>query len=143
MRRDLASWLVVPLALLVGWWWWGAIGPNALEEEVSDRSDTQQIVPRELQSDQSVVLLADLPPEAAQTVALIKTDGPFPFPEDDAVFANIERRLPIQDAGYYREYTVVTPGSKDRGARRIVVGTGGEYYWTMDHYRSFDRIANP
>lgn len=143
MRREMAPWLIVPLAVLVGWWWWGAIGPNALEEEGADLTNVQPTVPKELQSDQKVVMLAELPPEAAQTIALIKADGPYPFPEDDAAFGNIEGLLPEQESGYYREYTVVTPGSKDRGARRIVVGAGGEYYWTMDHYRSFERIANP
>lgn len=81
--------------------------------------------------------LADLPPEAATTIGLIKVDGPFPFDQDGAVFENREGLLPAQPAGYYREYTVPTPGSDDRGARRIVAGAGGEMYWTADHYDSF------
>lgn len=81
--------------------------------------------------------LADLPPEAAETAALIEADGPFPFRQDGAIFENREGLLPAQPPGYYREYTVPTPGSDDRGARRIVVGAGGEMYWTADHYDSF------
>ena len=87
-----------------------------------------------------VVALADLPPEAAATVGLIDTGGPFPFRQDGAVFQNREGLLPDQPAGYYAEYTVETPGSGDRGARRIVAGDGGELYWTDDHYDSFSRI---
>ena len=81
-----------------------------------------------------------LPPEARQTLALIKQQGPFPYSQDGRVFANREGRLPKRSRGYYREYTVRTPGAKDRGARRIVAGRGGEFYYTDDHYRSFRRI---
>ena len=89
------------------------------------------------------VALAALPPEAADTMALIgaRAPGPYPYPEDGAVFENREGILPDADRGYYHEYTVVTPGSADRGARRIVVGNQGEAYWTDDHYASFARIA--
>jgi ribonuclease T1 len=89
-----------------------------------------------------------LPPQARQTLALIRQGGPFPYRKDGAAFGNRERLLPQRPRGYYREYTVPTPGSGDRGARRIVAGrgstgdpaTGGEYYYTDDHYRSFRRI---
>jgi ribonuclease T1 len=83
------------------------------------------------------VSLADLPVEAAQVVALIDADGPFPFRQDGAVFQNRERILPDRPSGHYHEYTVPTPGSDDRGARRIVTGADGEMYWTADHYDSF------
>ena len=86
------------------------------------------------------VALSQLPPEAARTLALIKQGGPFPYKKDGTVFGNRERRLPAREQGYYREYTVPTPGSKDRGARRIVAGRGAEYYYTDDHYDSFRRI---
>lgn len=94
------------------------------------------------------VALADLPPEAAQTLALIKQGGPFPYRRDGIVFQNRERLLPERRRGYYREYTVPTPGLGHRGARRIVAGAGreddvrrsGEYWYTGDHYRSFRRI---
>jgi guanyl-specific ribonuclease Sa len=83
-----------------------------------------------------------LPPEAIRTLQLIERGGPFPYDRDGTTFQNRERRLPEQPRGYYREYTVETPGSSDRGARRIV--TGGQppevYYYTDDHYRSFRRL---
>ena len=88
-----------------------------------------------------IVDLAALPPEANETLGLIGVDGSFPYPQDGAVFENREGILPDADIGYYREYTVVTPGSADRGARRIVMGNQGEAYWTDDHYASFSRIA--
>lgn len=93
--------------------------------------------------------VAELPPEARDTLWRIHHGGPFPFPnKDGSVFGNFERRLPMQVSGYYREYTVPTPGRKDRGAQRIIAGSGlsgnvansGEYYYTGDHYRSFRRI---
>ena len=95
------------------------------------------------------VALADLPVEAQHVLRLIEQGGPFPYPhKDGSVFGNFEKRLPLQPRGYYREYTVPTPGSHNRGARRIVAGQGGggdvtssgEYYYTSDHYRSFRRI---
>jgi ribonuclease T1 len=87
------------------------------------------------------VRLDELPPEARATLALVKSGGPFPYPQDGRVFSNREKLLPIQSSGYYREYTVRTPG-RDRGARRIVAGSGGEYYYSADHYRSFRRIRD-
>jgi ribonuclease T1 len=86
------------------------------------------------------ILVAQLPPEARQTLSLIRNGGPFPYAKDGSVFGNREGLLPRQNRGYYREYTVVTPGSRDRGARRIVAGRAGEYWYTADHYRSFRRI---
>ncbi len=87
-----------------------------------------------------LVALDDLPPEAADTVRLINRGGPFPYDQDGATFGNREGLLPDRDSGYYREYTVETPGSGDRGARRIVGGAADELYWTADHYASFARI---
>lgn len=86
------------------------------------------------------ISVADLPPEARQTLALIRAGGPFAHARDGAAFHNREGRLPARADGYYREYTVLTPGARDRGARRIVAGRGGEYYYTHDHYRTFRRI---
>ena len=88
----------------------------------------------------SEVTLADLPREGRETVLLIKQGGPFPYKRDGAVFGNFERRLPVKERGYYREYTVPTPGSHDRGARRIIAGRRGEYYYTDDHYQTFHPI---
>lgn len=81
-----------------------------------------------------------LPAEGRATLALIKSGGPFPYRQDGRVFNNRESLLPGKPRGYYREYTVRTPWERDRGARRIVAGREGEYYYTDDHYRSFSRI---
>ena len=81
-----------------------------------------------------------LPPEARQAIALIKAGGPFPYARDGVVFNNREGQLPKQARGYYREYTVRTPGARDRGARRIIAGRAGELYYTDDHYRTFKRV---
>lgn len=81
-----------------------------------------------------------LPAEARQTLALIDKGGPFPYAQDGVVFENFEGRLPEHQRGYYHEYTVRTPGSRDRGARRIVTGRGGEAYYTDDHYDSFRAV---
>jgi ribonuclease T1 len=82
----------------------------------------------------------DLPPQAQQTLALIEAGGPFPYVQDGRVFSNREAALPLRKRGYYREYTVPTPGVRSRGARRLIAGRGGEYYYTEDHYRTFRRI---
>jgi ribonuclease T1 len=82
----------------------------------------------------------ELPREARATLELIQAGGPFPYSQDGRVFFNRERLLPEKKRGYYREYTVRTPGVRGRGARRIVAGGGGEFYYTVDHYRSFMRI---
>lgn len=86
------------------------------------------------------ISVAELPGEARATIRLIRQGGPFPYERDGIVFRNFEKRLPLRERGYYREYTVRTPGEKSRGARRIVAGGGGELYYTADHYRSFVRI---
>ncbi len=86
------------------------------------------------------VRAADLPPEARHTLALVKSGGPYPYARDGIVFSNREGLLPREPSGYYREYTVVTPGSADRGARRIIVGQQGEDYYTDDHYASFREV---
>lgn len=92
------------------------------------------------------VALATLPPEARQTEQLIRAGGPFPYSKDGTVFGNRERLLPRKPRGYWREYTVKTPGAHNRGARRIVCGgerpTAPEAcYYTADHYASFKRIV--
>ncbi|MEZ7912383.1 MAG: ribonuclease domain-containing protein [Propionivibrio sp.] len=135
--RWAASLRLVTLLALAALLGFGPLGPNALAREAL-RADTYP-----------TVQLAELPPEAKQTLALIQRGGPFPYPrKDGSTFGNREKRLPMQAKGYYREYTVPTPGSRDRGARRIVAGEGrggdvatsGEYYYTDDHYGSFRRI---
>ena len=89
------------------------------------------------------VRLDELPREARDTLALVQAGGPFPYARDGAVFSNRERQLPLRSRGYYREYTVKTPGIRGRGPRRIVAGRGGEYYYSADHYRTFQRIIVP
>ncbi|MEV7202840.1 ribonuclease domain-containing protein [Streptomyces griseoluteus] len=81
-----------------------------------------------------------LPVEARRTLALIDKGGPYPYARDGIVFGNFEGRLPGHRRGYYHEYTVPTPGSRDRGARRMVTGDGGEFYYTDDHYNSFRAV---
>ena len=78
--------------------------------------------------------------EIAGVLAAIEAGDPLPHQEDGGVFQNREGLLPEQPLGYYREYTVATPGSPDRGARRLVIGEGGETYYTDDHYASFEEI---
>jgi guanyl-specific ribonuclease Sa len=87
------------------------------------------------------VALSSLPPQATQTVRLIDEGGPFPYREDGEIFNNAEHRLPAEPRGYYHEYTVPTPGSPDRGARRIITGDANrEFYYTSDHYETFHRV---
>lgn len=85
--------------------------------------------------------LGELPREGRETLALIKAGGPFPYQRDGTIFSNREGLLPRRGRGYYLEYTVRTPGARNRGARRIVAGRSGEFYYTEDHYASFRRIV--
>ncbi|MFD4633117.1 ribonuclease domain-containing protein [Streptomyces sp. NPDC058284] len=88
----------------------------------------------------ATVQVGRLPAEARRTLERIDDGGPFPYGKDGAVFGNFERELPRRARGYYHEYTVRTPGERDRGARRIVTGSGGEIYYTDDHYASFKAV---
>ncbi|MET7477551.1 ribonuclease domain-containing protein [Streptomyces sp. NPDC005648] len=88
----------------------------------------------------ATVRVSRLPAEARRTLALIDEGGPFPYARDGVVFGNFEGLLPRHERGYYHEYTVPTPGSRDRGARRIVTGQAGEIYYTDDHYNSFRAV---
>ena len=102
---------------------------TAVEVQAAECGDT---------SDFTKTPLGDLPPEASETYDLINEGGPFPYPDKDGtVFSNREGILPDCDEGYYHEYTVPTPGSDDRGARRIVTGDADEFFYTDDHYESF------
>ena len=90
-----------------------------------------------------LVLTADLPKEARETLSLIRKGGPFPYSKDGIVFGNREKALPKQPRSYYHEYTVKTPGAKNRGARRIVCGgnqASGDCFYTDNHYDSFRKI---
>lgn len=84
---------------------------------------------------------SQLPKEARQTLALIAKGGPYPYERDGMNFGNFEGLLPKQSGGYYKEYTVRTPGESDRGARRIIAGKDGAKYYTPDHYESFKFIV--
>jgi ribonuclease T1 len=86
------------------------------------------------------VKVEQLPREAVATLQLIDKGGPFPYRQDGSTFRNQENVLPRQASGYYREYTVPTPGSPGRGARRLVVGRAGDVYYTADHYESFRQV---
>ena len=98
------------------------------------------------ESTPGTVMLAQLPAEAQATERLIRSGGPFAYGKDGMVFGNRERLLPAQPRGFYREYTVRTPGARDRGARRIVCGgrqpeRPDACFYTADHYASFQQIA--
>ncbi|SOE98248.1 Guanyl-specific ribonuclease Sa [Burkholderia sp. OK233] len=108
-------------------------------------SDTPAVSGAQARSAPATVTKAQLPGEAAETLRLIKAGGPFPFGEDGVLFRNSAVLLPQHPRGYYHAYTVRTPGSADRGLRRIVCGgprrQTGDCYYTDDYYASFKRIA--
>jgi ribonuclease T1 len=150
--RDRRAWLGLVVAILTAivlWWQQGdtgtaedpQAGPTTSQPPTSEPPALPSPSDTGPASDLPEVSVADLPPEAADTLALIDEGGPYPYDQDDETFQNREGILPDQPEGYYREYTVETPGSDDRGARRIVAGSNGELYWTDDHYSSFSRIA--
>jgi ribonuclease T1 len=93
----------------------------------------------------ATISVAQLPRPGQEVYELIRQGGPFPHDKDGTVFGNRERQLPTERRGYYREYTVATPGSRDRGARRIVCGGPARSphacYYTADHYASFRKIV--
>ena len=153
-RRTWLGLVVAILAAVVLWWQQGDAGTTTEDPQAGPTSSqTPTSEPPGLpspsgtaptsdpSSDLPVVEVADLPPEAQDTLELIDAGGPYPYDQDDETFLNREGMLPDEPEGYYREYTVETPGSDDRGARRIVTGSNGELYWTDDHYSSFSRIA--
>ncbi|MEY9907576.1 ribonuclease T1 [Catenulispora sp. MAP12-49] len=85
----------------------------------------------------AAVAETSLPAEARDVIKRIEDGGAFQYRQDGVTFQNRERRLPAEPSGYYREYTVATPGAVDRGARRLILGKNGELYYTPDHYKSF------
>ena len=149
MRRPV--WIIVGLFVL-GLWLWSQHGarapahaPGGTSQVAKPSTSPFSLPANEPASSQRPAAGGEhsypefLPPEAHDVLDRIARGGPFEYRQDGGVFQNRERRLPSQPRGYYREYTVETPGSRDRGARRII--TGGEppreYWYTDDHYRSF------
>jgi ribonuclease T1 len=100
---------------------------------------------KEWTSSNATVALNQLPAQGVETYQLIRQGGPFPFEKDGVVFGNRERLLPAEKRGYYREYTVKTPRSRNRGVRRIVCGgpaaAPDTCYYSADHYANFRRIV--
>jgi ribonuclease T1 len=121
-----------------------AVAPAAKTVQTAGRLDPPappaSVYPREAR-DLPEVRFAELPREAKETLRLIEEGGPFPYERDGQPFENREGILPDRPSRYYREYTVETPGSDDRGARRFVSGEAGERYYTKDHYDSFSRVV--
>lgn len=128
--RHRATWLPL-LAAVLGVLWWFQPSGLSLTESSSAGSDAQ-----------AALFAERLPAEAAETLRRIRAGGPYPYSQDGTVFFNREGLLPTKPRGYYREFTVDTPGLSHRGARRIV--TGGDppevWYYTDDHYASFRRF---
>jgi ribonuclease T1 len=130
--------------LVVGGIWWYQGGADKVANDNSSSSESRSgrgNAGTDPDSGLPFIRARDLPTEGRGTLELIDEGGPFPYDRDGITFENREEILPDQQRGYYEEYTVETPGSDDRGARRIVAGDGGEFYWTQDHYNSFERIA--
>jgi guanyl-specific ribonuclease Sa len=157
MRRN--GWILVVLVLLGSWAWHGhrvapagadatasasVAGGDSAGIERPGRAPRDDVATAARASDGDAGRwTAVLPPDARETLALIEAGGPFPYRQDGATFQNREHRLPERERGYYREYTVDTPGSPDRGARRIIAGGDppSEFFYTDDHYGSFRRFT--
>jgi guanyl-specific ribonuclease Sa len=149
MRRY--AWIIVALAVLALWAWQQRtpspmVAPAASTTQAPARGEAPRALPPVAgdAAGDTARWPAWLPPEAIDTLDRIERGGPFPHRQDGATFQNREHLLPPRPRGYYREYTVGTPGSRDRGARRIVSGGGTpgnsrplEYFYSDDHYRSF------
>lgn len=145
-RSGLAWWLplLVVLALVLVTWLISHGSSPAGTATSGTRSSTPATAGPAPQASPSSGLAtipeSKLPTQAKDTLALIRSDGPFPYRADGATFQNREGILPAQPRGYYREYTVRTPGSADRGPRRLIAGAGHDIYWTTDHYASFRQV---
>jgi ribonuclease T1 len=132
-RRRITAALIGLIVLVLGGWF----VRNAVSENAPASTSSSSPVAG-ADSGLAVKPLSSLPVEAKDTWKLIKAGGPYPYPRnDDVVFGNREKLLPFKQSGYYHEYTVKTPGSSDRGARRLITGQSHELYYTGDHYSSF------
>jgi ribonuclease T1 len=114
----------------------GSAGPSTALSQYDD------LAPAGPTTDLPTMVVSELPPEGIDTLTLIRDDGPFPYDQDGATFQNREGILPEQPRGFYAEYTVITPGEDDRGARRIVAGDDGSRFYTVDHYSSFREVVS-
>ena len=133
--RRLTVALVGLVALVVVGWF---VKDNTSGSAPSPSQTSTSVAVPGAASGLDVEALSKLPAEAAATWKLIEAKGPFPYPRNDGVtFENREKRLPQQKSGYYKEYTVPTPGSPDRGGRRLVTGAEKEVFYTGDHYSTF------
>lgn len=121
-------WILLAVLSLVALWWY--LETNPLDQTALPTDPG------------AAITVARLPAEGQETLALIGRGGPYLYPQDGRVFANRERLLPGHRHGYWREFTVRTPGEDDRGPRRLVVGSGGEVFYTDDHYASFRRVID-
>lgn len=150
-RGSTLTWLapLLVIALVVGLWWVATRDTGTTDSGSQGTRATATTEPggtaypsdaKTPDSGLDTIAESRLPKEAKATLALIRAGGPYPYDQDDKTFQNREGILPQQKRGYYREYTVETPGSDDRGARRIVGGRDGDRYWTDDHYDSFRQI---
>jgi ribonuclease T1 len=141
IRRPLLALIVLVVAVAIGY------GVNAIGSDngpgsgPTTHTTTAQATTQATTHASGLTALSSLPTQVQDTVALIRRGGPYPYPRNDGVvFHNNEHLLPSKKDGYYHEYTVTTPGSPDRGTRRIITGSQGEYYYTGDHYEHFDKI---
>jgi ribonuclease T1 len=137
IRRPLLALIVLVVAVAIGY------GVNAIGSDNGPGSGptTHTTTTQATTHASGLTALSSLPTQAQDTVALIRRGGPYPYPRNDGVvFHNNEHLLPSKNDGYYHEYTVTTPGSPDRGTRRIITGSQGEYYYTGDHYEHFVKI---
>lgn len=141
-RQHPLIWIAALLAIAIGTYWQQRDRTGNLAEapKIGKPAQAQAQAPVPSQKIDEIVRGAEERAELQKTLDLIARGAPFPYRNDGGVFSNRERRLPQQERGYYREYTVVTPGAPNRGARRVVRGNGGEMYYTRDHYRTFARI---
>lgn len=151
-RAQPLALIVVALAvLLTGWWQQRASTPHGpppggppASSPAAPEASSPPVTPEASSPPAASSRLDAIPaserPQLEQTLALIAKGGPFPYKKDGTVFQNRENKLPQRPRGYYREYTVPTPGAANRGARRVVQGRDGDTWYTSDHYNTFVRI---
>ncbi|HNQ05400.1 MAG TPA: ribonuclease domain-containing protein [Thiobacillaceae bacterium] len=135
--------LIVGLLLLASWLGWDVSRMTSSGTPIHVASpDPEGLVSDHgrVSHSSNEIHVSRLPPEGRHTLALIRQGGPYAHARDGTIFGNREGLLPGQARGYYREYTVPTPGVGNRGARRIVAGRDGDFWYSEDHYQSFTRI---